>query len=82
MERLYKVRFRYRNKDAEYTELGYCSGDFIERKYQFKNEDAIRDYISKHKTILQKGKIFILRTYFVTQYVVMKEKEYSKKVED
>ena len=82
MERLYKVRFRYRNKDAEYTEFGYWSGDFIERKYQFKNEDAIRDYISKHKTILQNGKVFILRKYFVTQYVVMKENEYSKKVED
>ena len=82
MERIYKVRFRYRNKDAEYTTLGYLSKDFIERKYQFKNEDAIRDYILKHKTILQNGKIFILRMYFVTQYVVMKEKEYSKEIED
>lgn len=82
MERLYKVRFRYRNKDAEYTELGYWSVDFIERTYQFKSEDAIRDYISKHKTILQNGKIFILGIYFVTQYVVSKEKEFSKKVED
>ena len=82
MERLYKVRFRYRNKDAEYTELGYWSKDFIERKYQFKNKDAIRDYISKHKTILQNGKVFILSLYFVTQYVITKEKEYSKILED
>ena len=82
MERLYKERFRYRNKDAEYTELGYWSVDFIERTYQFKSEDAIRDYISKHKTILQNGKIFILRYYDVTQYVVMKENSYSKKIKD
>ena len=82
MERIYKVRFRYRNKDAEYTAFGYLSKDFIERKYQFKTEDAIREYISKHKTISEKGKIFILRLYFVTQYVVTKENEYSKKVED
>ena len=82
MDRLYKVRFRYRNKDAEYTALGYLSKDFIERKYQFKSEDAIRDYISKHKTILQNGKTFILGIYFVTQYLVCKEKEFSKKVED
>lgn len=82
MERLYKVRFRYLNKDAEYGALGYWSCDFTERTYQFKSEDAIHDYISKHKTISQKGKIFILRYYDVTQYVVMKENEYSKKVED
>ena len=82
MERIYKVRFRYINKNAEYTALGYLSKDFIERKYQFKSKDAIHYYISKHKTILQNGKIFILRTYFVTQYVITKEKEYSKKVED
>ena len=82
MERIYKVRFRYRNKDAEYTTLGYLLKDFIERKYQFKSEDAIHDYISKHKTISQKGKTFILRYYDVTQYVVMKENSYSKEIED
>lgn len=82
MERIYKVRFRYRNKDAEYTAFGYLSKDFIERKYQFKTEDSIRDYISNHKFILQNGKTFILIYYYVTQYVVMKENEYSKKVED
>lgn len=82
MERLYKVRFRYRNKDAECTEFGYWSKDFIERKYQFKSEDAIRDYISKHKVILQNGKTFILRYYDVTQYVITKEKEYSKVIKD
>ena len=82
MERIYKVRFRYRNKDAEYTALGYLSKDFIERKYQFKSEDTIRDYISNHKVILQNGKTFILRYYDVTQYVVMKENSYSKDIED
>ena len=82
MERIYKVRFRYRKKDAKYTALGYCSCDFIERTYQFKSEAAIHHYISKHNTILQKSEIFILRLYFVTQYVITKEKEYSKKLED
>jgi hypothetical protein len=82
MERMYKVRFRYRNKDAEYTTLGYLSKDFIERKYQFKSEDAIHDYISKHKTISQKSKTFILRYYDVTQYAVMKENSYSKDIEE
>ena len=82
MKRIYKVRFRYRNKDAEYTALGYLSKDFIERKYQFKSEDTIRDYISNHKVILQNGKTFILRYYDVTQYVVMKENSYSKDIED
>lgn len=82
MERIYKVRFRYRNKDAEYTTLGYLLKDFIERKYQFKSEDAIHDYISKHKTISQKGKTFILRYYDVNQYVVMKENSYRKEIKD
>lgn len=82
MERLYKVRFRYRNKDAEYTALGYLSKDFIERKYQFKSEDTIRDYISNHKVILQNGKTFILRYYDVTQYAVMKENSYSKEIKE
>jgi hypothetical protein len=70
------------NKDAEYTTLGYLSKDFIERKYQFKSKDAIHDYISKHKTISQKGKTFILRYYDVTQYAVMKENSYSKDIEE
>ena len=82
MERLYKVRFRYINKDAEYTALGYLSKDFIERKYQFKSKDAIHDYISKHKTILQKGKIFIMRRCYVMQYVVCKEEEFSIDIDD
>lgn len=82
MQRIYKVRFRYRNKDAEYTALGYLSKDFLERKYQFKSEDTIRDYISNHKVILQNGKTFILRYYDVTQYAVMKENSYSKEIED
>jgi hypothetical protein len=82
MEKLYKVRFRYMNKDAEYTTLGYLSKDFIERKYQFKSKDAIHDYISKHKTILQNGKTFILIYYYVTKYVVMKVNEYSKEIKE
>jgi hypothetical protein len=82
MEKLYKVRFRYMNKDAECGTLGYWSSDFIERKYQFKSKDAIHDYISKHKTILQNGKTFILIYYYVTKYVVMKVNEYSKEIKD
>jgi hypothetical protein len=70
------------NKDAECGTLGYWSSDFTERNYQFKSEDAIHDYISKHKTISQKGKIFILKWCHVTQYVVCKEEEFSIDIDD
>lgn len=80
MERLYKVTFKYRDLNAPINEFGVLSSHFVERCKRFKSEDAIAKYVSNNKTMVHKEKVVTLLYYYVEQYVVSKEKEFSVNV--
>ena len=78
MKRIYEVTFNYRDLSAPRDVLlDTLTSKFVRKKMTFGDQNAISEYAEQHKTMTHRGKTLTLVYYYVDQYVLCKEKEYS-----